>query len=323
MTLEARVADGADGVRWYDQPSGGRLLGEDRQLELEVVQATTVWVASSNSGAGCESRARRAVQVAVDAVDAIPGAVVVSGSGTQCGGTRLLQATGGEGGALYFQGTNAQGTDTAQPTSEVSVPASGTYYFRAKSPEGCWGPSGAATVSIGQLQTRTQRWTATWTGTYAESGALRADEDRIYQGYESDLYGRQMAQAGFDHAAIRALLNQPDVVTVDKLEVYLLCDGVGGGDRVRTWVGLHGNDSRPATYANQLAVAMIADEPFEDDEGRWLLAPEAWLGAFGDGTARGVTLGPAPDNSARYYGRFDGVGRGDPPRLRVTYQVCE
>jgi hypothetical protein len=51
------------------------------------------------------------------------------------------------GATTYFQGTNDDGFDESV-TGPVVIEASGTYYFRAKSDFGCWGPSVPAVVVI-------------------------------------------------------------------------------------------------------------------------------------------------------------------------------
>lgn len=80
----------------------------------------------------------------------LPAAVTVSGSGTYCGNTTITAANGGDG-IIYFQGTSSGGTSMAIPASSLNVTASGTYYFRARSLSGCWGPEGSATVVINPL----------------------------------------------------------------------------------------------------------------------------------------------------------------------------
>ncbi|MDD4150112.1 MAG: hypothetical protein PHE33_08790, partial [Bacteroidales bacterium] len=49
---------------------------------------------------------------------------------------------------VYWQGTTSNGTSTETPSTSQTVTSSGTYYFRALSSAGCWGPEGSATVTI-------------------------------------------------------------------------------------------------------------------------------------------------------------------------------
>lgn len=79
-------------------------------------------------------------------VYAIPSATTVSGAGTFCGST-LITASGGTGGTIYFQGTTSGGTSITTASSSQTVSATGTYYFRSRSAEGCWGSEGSVAVT--------------------------------------------------------------------------------------------------------------------------------------------------------------------------------
>ncbi len=76
-----------------------------------------------------------------------PAAVSVSGAGAFCNNTTIT-ASGGSGGSIYFQGTNSGGTSTASLGTSQVISSTGTYYFRALSFSGCWGPEGSVTVTI-------------------------------------------------------------------------------------------------------------------------------------------------------------------------------
>ena len=76
-----------------------------------------------------------------------PDITTVSGGGTYCGSTTIT-ASGGTGGTIYFQGTTKNGTSTAIQSSSEVITTSGTYYFRAKITNGCWGKQGSVTVVI-------------------------------------------------------------------------------------------------------------------------------------------------------------------------------
>jgi len=76
-----------------------------------------------------------------------PTSVTVSGGGTYCSG-ETITATGGTGGTIYFEGTTTGGNSTLVPSASQMVNTSGTYFFNAYSPAGCWGTQGSATVLI-------------------------------------------------------------------------------------------------------------------------------------------------------------------------------
>ncbi len=80
-------------------------------------------------------------------IDAAPATVTVSGGGDFCGSTTITASNGGDG-TIYFEGTTSGGTSTATPSTSEVIAASGTYYFRARSADGCWGAEGSATVNI-------------------------------------------------------------------------------------------------------------------------------------------------------------------------------
>ena len=85
-------------------------------------------------------------------VNPSPAAVNASGAGTFCGSTTITASNGGSG-TIYFQGTTSGGTSTATASTSEVVTVSGTYYFRARSADGCWGPQGSVTVTINPLPT--------------------------------------------------------------------------------------------------------------------------------------------------------------------------
>lgn len=77
---------------------------------------------------------------------AVPPQVNVSGGGTLCNSITLTASNGGSGNTIYFQGQTSGGIRTDLGNELQSVNAPGTYYFRSKSPDGCWGPENSAVV---------------------------------------------------------------------------------------------------------------------------------------------------------------------------------
>ena len=101
-------------------------------------------------------------------VNQLPAAVTVSGGGTFCNNATIT-ASGGGGETIYFQGTTSNGTSIAAPATSQVVTISGTYYFRAQSAAGCWGPQGNVTVLIPVLTGPTTLCTGSTT-TLANTG---------------------------------------------------------------------------------------------------------------------------------------------------------
>lgn len=114
-------------------------------------QITAATPASVSTGKISVTTPGGTIQSAGDfTVNTVPAAVTVNDAGTFCGSTTLT-ASGGTGGTIYFQGTTSGGTSTATVSSSEIITASGTYYFRAQSAEGCWGAEGSAVVTINPL----------------------------------------------------------------------------------------------------------------------------------------------------------------------------
>ena len=87
-------------------------------------------------------------------VNALPTVVTVTGGGAICSGASAsLSASNGSSGTIYWQNTTSGGTSTATSSTSQSVSSAGTYYFRAQSAQGCWGPEGSAAVTINALPT--------------------------------------------------------------------------------------------------------------------------------------------------------------------------
>ena len=115
--------------------------GQQSQVDFCTTNGTTYWALIHGFGSSCGNYTFSLTDLGT------PAAVSVTGGGTQCGGTRILNASGGAPGTIYWQGTLSNGTSTATASTSQTVSSSGTYYFRAY--DGCnWGPQGSATVTI-------------------------------------------------------------------------------------------------------------------------------------------------------------------------------
>lgn len=132
------------GYTYYWQTTASGTSTADANATYTVSSTQTVYL-RARSANGCWGPASSADVT----INAVPGLITVAGAGTQCGGTRTLTASGGSGGTIYFQGTNINGTSTSLGGASQNISTSGTYYFRALSSAGCWGPvSAGATVTI-------------------------------------------------------------------------------------------------------------------------------------------------------------------------------
>ncbi len=139
VTLHASGGSGGT-IYWQGMTSGG-ISTATASTSQTTGTSGTYYFRSFNQGCwGPEGSA-------TVTINAVPGVVSVSGDTVQCGGTVTLQASGGLGGTLYWQGMTSGGMSTATASSSQTVDTSGTYYFRSYN-QGCWGSEGSATVTI-------------------------------------------------------------------------------------------------------------------------------------------------------------------------------
>lgn len=106
--------------------------------------AGTYTVYVNTGSAACSTSASG---ILINAAPVVPGAVSVTGGGVVCGST-VLNASGGSGGTIYFQGSTSGGTSTATPSVQQTISTSGAFYFRAQSADGCWSSEGVANITI-------------------------------------------------------------------------------------------------------------------------------------------------------------------------------
>ncbi|MBX2906258.1 MAG: Ig-like domain-containing protein [Taibaiella sp.] len=139
VSASTTLTDATAGGTWSSSSTANGTIDNTTGVLTGIATGTTN-ITYTLSSTGCFT-------TKVVSVTAAPGAVTTSGAGTFCGST-TISATGGTGGVIYYQGTTSGGTSTAIAATSQTVSASGTYYFRAQSAGGCWGPEGSVTVSI-------------------------------------------------------------------------------------------------------------------------------------------------------------------------------
>ncbi|MFT3980905.1 MAG: GEVED domain-containing protein [Ferruginibacter sp.] len=140
-SVTINATGGTGGTIYYQGITSGGTSTATPSASQTVTTSGTYYFRSYN---GCSWGPEGSVTVTVNA---IPGAVSISGGGLSCGSANLV-ASGGSGGTLYFQGTTSGGTSTALGGANQTVTVAGTYYFRSLSPQGCWGPEASVSVSF-------------------------------------------------------------------------------------------------------------------------------------------------------------------------------
>ncbi len=160
------TASGGGGGTIYFQGTTSGGTSTATASSSEVITTSGTYYFRSRSAAGCWG-AEGSVTVVINP---LPGTTTVSGAGTFCGSTTIT-ASGGAGGAIYFQGTTSGGTSTATPSASEVITTSGTYYFRARTALGCWGTEGSATVTINAVPAAT---TVSGSGTFCGSTTITA-----------------------------------------------------------------------------------------------------------------------------------------------------
>ena len=160
------ASNGGDGTIYYQDIVAGGTSTATPATSAAITSSGTYYF-RAQSAAGCWSSDGSANVT----INPLPAAVTASGGGTYCGSTTITASNGGDG-TIYFQGTIPNGTSMADAASSETVTSSGTYYFRALSASGCWGPQGSVTVTINHIPTDV---TVSGTGTFCGSTTITAD----------------------------------------------------------------------------------------------------------------------------------------------------
>lgn len=147
MVTITRSGNPPSGVNWYWQgtnPNGTSLANSSS--EYNATSSGTYYIRSRNS-IGCWSTNSTSVNVTVSGNPSNP--LTPNSNSPQCSSV-LISHTGSppNGVNWYWQGTNPNGTSTANTNSSYSVNNSGTYYLRARNSIGCWSDNVGITVEV-------------------------------------------------------------------------------------------------------------------------------------------------------------------------------
>jgi hypothetical protein len=181
------------------------------------------------------------------------------------------------------------------------------------------GSGGNSTGSGSSTTTsKTQTWTASWSGSWNQGGSNKVtgtgtytDADRLYQGYGASNMG---AKFGFPGSVQTTLSGK----TITKVEVWLqnrwTWANAGGTASFR----YHGSTSAGSSYGNDSGSTFTRH--FDRGQGRWLTISnsEVPYSSWKSGGAHGLAL--IVEGGSTNYAYYDGVGKSNPPKLRITYK---
>ncbi|MEU1307831.1 hypothetical protein ABZ419_02890 [Streptomyces cinnamoneus] len=157
-------------------------------------------------------------------------------------------------------------------------------------------------------QQYTTTYDAVWSGSYANrSGYNSYYGSQMLQGYYSENNGTQAALCGFPASMVKDLAG----ASVQKAELFLYFDHWYSSSGGKTVIKPHGHTSRPGTFS---CGSSSKSFDWSRNEGKWVDVTNL----FEASTTRGFALDPN-NTSGTYYGRANGVGQTNPPKLRVTY----
>jgi hypothetical protein len=172
-------------------------------------------------------------------------------------------------------------------------------------------------------------WAATATAAYRSNGAKRTDVDAgdLWQGTFSGSYnGNQRSLALFLGAnsvpapgkrgetgkTIAQALTGVSAGDVERVEVVAVLEHSWESDGAAVLFGIYDGTAVPATAPSMAPYATSSS--WKKDTSRVVnLTRSSTIRDLVDGSARGVTVGPAPSSSTDYYARVSAL------RLRITY----
>ncbi len=122
---------------WQSTSNGTVANSSTDNASITLTSGNTYYLRARNNSTLCWGPART-VTYSITTGPAAPATPSI----TQGDGTATLTRTAPPSGVTwYWQGTNANGTETSNSNTTYTVTADGTYYIRGLKSNGCWGPS--------------------------------------------------------------------------------------------------------------------------------------------------------------------------------------
>lgn len=172
-----------------------------------------------------------------------------------------------------------------------------------------YGTSGS--TSTPSVQTYTTSFLATAYQTYNGNNTQKSDTTANQGFYSSN----QKSMIFFDYGAILAAINGS---TIQSMTLTMYAEHWyynAGGTAV---IGTHVLGSAPGTYQSQYVTPDRIRSPGWPKPGWRTVDISSFANDFKTGGAVGIALGPGPDTSYTYYGKFTGSG-ANRPYITITY----
>lgn len=254
--------------------------------------------------------------------------VSLSGGGTiNNGQSKTLTATvsGASTGTVQFRAGSPTGTvvgtvAVSGGTASLGVsPTSSTTYYASYLANGDYlgSTSGAQTVTVRQLVTKTWSGNSDWSQSYQGDKSQRSTS-YLYYGYYSSSWGNQRSLIGFNVPDLSGVVE----VTKVRLKFYNVHHYMNSGGDIN--VALHDYTTKPTTWDS----ARVDNNEYTVGS-----APKpGWVdfnfGAtvrnkFKNNGIKGVGLGPGVTTSTNYYGYAANHASSTVPWLQIQYTVWE
>ena len=158
---------------------------------------------------------------------------------------------------------------------------------------------------------------ATWGKAWTGDGSVFVEGSNGVQGQSTYApNGNMRTFLGFDTTGIQAALAGAEILYV---KVYTYWNHWYWSDGGNPCLGVHSNTTAPAGPTGQFALSAIGPQVARSGA-LWYTLPDTWWANFANGTYKGICLGPAPDSSFNYYGKFNGPGATNGPVLAVGWR---
>lgn len=169
-----------------------------------------------------------------------------------------------------------------------------------------------------QLNNETKKVTlvTTWTQVYNQNNAKITFENsnRLCQGNYTTGYGYQGIHrnlVGFDTSSLIGK-------SIKSVRVYVYSTHWWYNAGGTLFLGYHGHSAKPNTFSH-LAYAKKTQNYTTRVQGQWITMPSDFAKGIGTGAIRGFSIFNN-DNTLARYGKFNGFGMANAPKMEVTYE---